>query len=152
MCELMAISFETPASASFALQKFGDRGDCNPDGWGIGWYPDHSAALVKEPVPWLTSPLARFLSDDPGLVSRTYLVHVRDKTIGGAPSHADTHPFARSMGGRDYLFAHNGTLDDRVWNLPIGTHQPVGETDSEQFFCYLLGKIEDRGVALDSEA
>ena len=77
--------------------------------------------------------------------SRTYIAHVRHKTMGGEPTHADTHPFAREMGGRDYCFAHNGTLDGPAWDLPLGHHRPLGETDSERFFCHLLREIAARG-------
>ena len=81
----------------------------------------------------------------PRLLSRIYLAHVRHKTVGGEPSHADTHPFARELGGRDYCFAHNGTLDGPAWDLPLGRYRPIGETDSERFFCHLLGEVAARG-------
>ena len=50
MCELMAMSFEAPISADFSIREFAARGEENPDGWGLGWYPDRSLAVVKEPV------------------------------------------------------------------------------------------------------
>jgi predicted glutamine amidotransferase len=150
MCELMAMSFESPISADFSLQEFAARGEENPDGWGLGWYPDRSLAIIKEPRKWASSHLAGFLGSYPtALLSRTYLAHVRHKTMGGTPTHADTHPFAREMGGRDYCFAHNGTLDGPAWDLPLGNHRPVGDTDSERFFCHLLHKIALRGGPLD---
>ena len=59
MCELMAMSFEAPISADFSLREFAARGEENPDGWGLGWYPDRSLAIVKEPVKWGVEPLRR---------------------------------------------------------------------------------------------
>jgi predicted glutamine amidotransferase len=149
MCELMAMSFESPISADFSLQEFAARGEENPDGWGLGWYPDRSLAIVKEPRSWGSSHLAGFLESYPTTLSRTYLAHVRHKTTGGPPTHADTHPFGRELGGRDYCFAHNGTLDGPAWDLPLGHHRPIGDTDSERFFCHLLHEVANRSGHLD---
>src|SRR4051812_9080028 len=125
MCELMALSFARPVSADFSIRAFAQRGIENADGWGLAWYPDRSLALVKEPVQWGASPYTDFLEHYPNLLSPVYLAHVRHGTTGGKPTHADTHPFARELGGRDYCFAHNGTLTgfDR---LPLGRFRPVG--------------------------
>ncbi len=152
MCELMAMSFDRPISAGFSLREFGPRGEENPDGWGLGWYPDQSLGLFKEPIKWSASRQARFFETEASLSSRIYLAHVRHKTMGGSPTHADTHPFARESGGREYCFAHNGTLDGPAWDLPLGRFQPIGATDSERFFCHLLDRIDQRGKALDDPA
>ena len=149
MCELMAMSFAAPIPADFSLREFAARGEENADGWGLGWYPDRSLAVVKEPLKWGASRYAGFLESYHSLSSRIYLAHVRHKTMGGVPTHADTHPFAREMNGRDYCFAHNGTLDGPAWQLPLGNHRPLGETDSERFFCHLLHMIHARGKPLD---
>ena len=148
MCELMALSFAEPVSADFSLREFAARGEFNPDGWGLAWYPDGgpAVALVKEPVPWGTSPTAGFLASHPTLASRIYLAHVREKTVGDVPRHADTHPFARELAGVDYAFAHNGTLQGPAWDLPLGPFRPVGATDSERFFCHLLGRLAPRAA------
>ncbi len=149
MCELMAMSFEAPVSADFSLREFAARGEENPDGWGLAWYPDRSLAIVKEPLKWASSRYAGFLQEYPTLLSRIYLAHVRHKTIGGEPTHADTHPFHREMDGRDYAFAHNGTLLGAAWDLPLGNFHPLGDTDSERFFCHLLAEVGGRGGPLD---
>ncbi len=154
MCELMAMSFSSPVSADFSLREFAARGEENPDGWGLAWYPDggRSVAVVKEPVKWGSSQTAGFLAANPTLSSRIHLAHVRHKTVGDASNHADTHPFARELGGRDYVFAHNGTLSGEAWDLPLGRYLPVGATDSERFFCHLLGEVADRPSTLDLKA
>jgi glutamine amidotransferase len=83
------------------------------------------------------------------------VAHVRKGTIG-APALENTHPFKRVLWGRDWVFAHNGTLP-RVRERPLGDFAPVGQTDSEHAFCWLLGELraafpagypEDRPEAL----
>jgi predicted glutamine amidotransferase len=152
MCELMAMSFAEPIAADFSIREFAHRGEENADGWGLAWYPDQSLAIVKEPVKWGESRYAGFLESYAGLQSRIHLAHVRHKTRGGEPTHADTHPFSRELFGREYCFAHNGTLEDPVWELPLGPALPLGATDSEHVFCHLLREIAARGGHLDTEA
>jgi len=151
MCELMGLSFERPLSAAFSISTFAQRGDENPDGWGLAWYPDRAAAIVKEPVKWGESRFARFLEADSALRSSLYIAHVRHRTVGDAPTYADTHPFGRERDGREYCFAHNGTLQGEIWALPTGRYTPLGLTDSERGFCHLLHRLDGRGGVLDDE-
>lgn len=151
MCELLALSFEGAVSAAFTFKEFSAGDQENADGWGLGWYPDRSLAIVKEPRKWRESRYAQFLCDYPGLQSRILIAHIRHQTRGGPPNHADTHPFGRELGGREYVLAHNGTLDNRVWELPLGPARPIGGTDSERAFCFLLHEIAQRGRALETE-
>lgn len=150
MCELMGMSFARPISAGLTIPAFAPRGEENADGWGFAWYPDQSLALVKEPVKWGSSKYSRFLEEYPSIRSRYYLAHVRHKTTGGEPTHADTHPFARELAGREYCFAHNGTIVGFPC-LKLGFYRPVGHTDSEHVFCHLLAQIADWGGRLDEE-
>jgi glutamine amidotransferase len=143
MCELMALSFARPVSADFSIRAFALRGSENADGWGLAWYPDRSLALVKEPLQWGASAYTGFLESYPNLLSPLYIAHVRHGTTGGKPTHADTHPFARELGGRPYCFAHNGTLEG-FERLPLGRFHPVGSTDSEHTFCHLLDRVARR--------
>lgn len=150
MCELMGLSFARPVSADFSIRAFALRSEENADGWGLAWYPDRSLALVKEPLRWDTSTYTRFLETYPGLLSAIYIAHVRHGTVGTQPTHANTHPFARELDGRDWCFAHNGTLlSDEA--LPTGRFCPVGATDSEHVFCRLLDRIAQRPERLNAE-
>jgi len=151
MCELLGLSYAKPISPAFALRQFGPRCERNPHGWGLAWYPDRALALVKEPVKWTDSKLSGFLATYAGLQAPIYVGHLREKSTGGTPTFADTHPFKREWAGRDYCFAHNGTLH-RVTDLPLGRFQPVGQTDSEHAFCHLLEAVANRGTHLDAEA
>ncbi len=149
MCELMGLTFARPLTASVSIRTFSGRGEENADGWGLAWYPDRAAAIVKEPVKWGESPFARFLEEYPPLRSAIYIAHVRHKTIGGIPCYADTHPFSRERIGREYCFAHNGTLEDPIWSYSTGHYTPLGATDSERTFCHLLAELDHRGGHLE---
>jgi glutamine amidotransferase len=151
MCELMGMSFAKPIVADFSIREFALRGEQNADGWGLAWYPDHSVAVVKEPLQWHVSAHGDFLGSYPHLRAQIYLAHVRHRTIGGTPTHADTHPFTREWGGRDYAFAHNGTVT-AVFDRPLGRFHPVGGTDSEYLFCWLLNEIARHGHHLEQES
>src|SRR5579871_271711 len=151
MCELMGLSFAKPIPADFSIREFALRSEENADGWGLGWYPDRSLAVVKEPVQWRSSPYTGFLETYPNLQARIYIAHVRHKTTGGVATHADTHPFGRELAGRDFCFAHNGTLEGSFWKLPLGRFRPVGATDSEYLFCHLLEEIAQRPQLLNAE-
>jgi predicted glutamine amidotransferase len=144
MCELMGLSFAEPVSADFSIREFALRSHDNADGWGLAWYPDRSLAIVKEPLAWQTSDLTRFLESYSRLISRTYIAHVRHRTTGGPPTRADTHPFSRELGGREYAFAHNGTVDVLDQPVELGGFTPIGGTDSERAFCLLLAQIQEK--------
>src|SRR5437763_13463987 len=146
MCALLGMSFAEKVFAGFSFQMFGKWGEDNADGWGLAWYPDHSAALVKEPVRWGASLHSSFLKGYRSIHSNIYIAHVRHKTAGGRPTHADTHPFMREWAGRHYCFAHNGTVTDAHERLPSRRFQPVGSTDSEQIFCHLLDELDSAGL------
>ena len=53
----------------------------------------------------------------------------------------NTHPFTRELWGRYWTYAHNGQLSNYE-SLSTGYRRPVGETDSELVFCWLLNQIE----------
>jgi predicted glutamine amidotransferase len=149
MCELMGLSFERTVSADFSMRAFACRDEENPDGWGLAWYPDRSLAVVKEARTWRESGYSRFLETYPGLRASLYIAHVRSQTTGGPATHADTHPFHRECLGREYCFAHNGTIRDFA-SLPLDRYHPLGTTDSERLFCHLLDLLFDRGQPLDN--
>jgi predicted glutamine amidotransferase len=151
MCELMGLSFDRPVSADFSIRSFALRDADNASGWGLAWYPDRSATIIKEPLGWRQSSYTKFLETYPGLRSTVYIAHVRHQTTGGLPTHADTHPFGRELAGLAFCFAHNGTLPD-FRELPLNRFQPLGGTDSEHIFCHLLAKIAERDRLLEDES
>ncbi|PMP86530.1 MAG: hypothetical protein C0174_01285 [Thermodesulfobium narugense] len=55
------------------------------------------------------------------------------------------YPFYRGLEGKEYIFVHNGTLNDYE-SLKLKKFKPIGETDSEYAFCYLLSSIGKEGI------
>lgn len=159
MCELFAMSSGMPAVVNYSLHEFARHGGDtygNNSGWGIAYYQDRDALLIKEPKPAADSAWVKFIASQ-GLESANVIAHVRLATVG-VPTLQNTHPFRRVLGGRAQIFAHNGTLKGLHAN-PVAENcgtTPVGETDSELAFCLLLERMKplwtDRGTTPPVEA
>ena len=121
-----------------AMSMRGGRTGPHSDGWGLALYQSRFARLFLEPTPACDSGLARYVRENP---IRTLLAvaHVRKRTVG-APGLENTHPFKRVLWGRDWVFAHNGTLPS-VKARPLSDFTPVGDTDSEHAFCWMLSEL-----------
>lgn len=152
MCELLGMSFNHPVNMNVSFRGMIKRGDKNPDGWGLAFYPEDSKAsqIIKEPVRAGRSPVTNFLVNYQGILSSLYISHVRWAT--SEVNYANTHPFVRELRGRDYVFAHNGTLHDFKRALPLGRFVPLGTTDSEHAFCYLMDYIANEISQWDYQA
>jgi glutamine amidotransferase len=127
-----------PTDIVFSFQGLCERGGRtgpHADGWGLAFYEGNAARVFLEPSPAAESPLARFLSDNP-IKTLLAIGHIRKRTRGPLTL-ANTHPFVRELWGRHWSFAHNGTLRD-VRKKKLGRFQPIGSTDSEHAYCYLL--------------
>jgi transglutaminase-like putative cysteine protease/predicted glutamine amidotransferase len=143
MPNLFAMSFEGTLAPSFDLRCL-HPGRKPPDGWGIGYYPggEPSASVLKEPAPENASIRSELVKAWDHLASSIFVVHIRTATWG-QNSDANTQPFLRAYGGRDWLFGHSGSLRDRL--VIDGRFEPVGSTDTELVFCDLLNRIADGG-------
>lgn len=145
MCKLIGMSFKREVKPRIIFKGFNHRGVESPDGWGLGIYPDETAQIFKESKEEKNSPLFETLKDYQGVLSKIIIAHVRLATKG-KEKHKNTHPFSRELNGKEYLFAHNGTLKD--YNLlETGRFNRVGETDSEQVFCHIMNSIEKRNIS-----
>lgn len=143
MPNLFAMCFEGTLAPSFHLRCL-DRGRKLPDGWGIGYYPggEPSASVLKEPAPASGSIRSELVKAWDHLASSLFIVHVRTATWG-QNSDANTQPFSRAYGQRDWLIGHSGSLRERL--VVDGRFEPVGSTDTELIFCDLLGRFEENG-------
>lgn len=148
MCELLGMSANVPTDIRFSFAGLARRGgETGPhaDGWGIGFYEGRGCRTFHDPEPSARSDLARLLRAYP-IKSRIVVAHVR-RANRGRVALENTHPFGRELWGRPWSFAHNGQLAG-VKRLPLGRHRPIGTTDSEHAFCWLLGELEARWSAL----
>ena len=48
MCDLLGLSFNVPITAKISLDIFQQRGQVNPDGWGLAFYKDDRLQIIKE--------------------------------------------------------------------------------------------------------
>jgi len=141
MCELLGMECNVPTDIVFSfagLAARGGRTGHHADGWGLALYEGKAARIFREPAAAADSPLARFVREHP-LKTLLAVAHVRKRTRGPVCL-VNTHPFARELWGRQFVFAHNGTVKN-VRRLKLGRFQPIGTTDSEYAFCALLGAI-----------
>ncbi|HQC98128.1 MAG TPA: class II glutamine amidotransferase [Aquabacterium sp.] len=144
MCQLFALNSSAPSAATFAFTGFSARGGGtadHADGWGMAFLGDGGCRLFIDDAPACRSPLAAFLRQHP-IRATTVLAHIR-KATQGAVQLNNCHPFQRQWAGRPWAFGHNGNL--KQVHPPLdGHHQPVGSTDSERAFCWLLQALRQR--------
>ena len=144
MCELLGMSANVPTDICFSftgLMQRGGRTGPHSDGWGITFYEGKGCRTFKDPMPSSQSRIARLVQEYP-IKSCAVVSHIRQANRGGV-SLENTHPFTRELWGHYWTFAHNGQLTGYD-ALPTGRFQPVGATDSEVAFCWLLNELEQR--------
>jgi glutamine amidotransferase len=141
MCELLGIEASVPVDIAFSFSGFVLRGGHtgpHADGWGVSLYQNRFARTFLETKPAYASPLTRFLHDNP-IETQLAVAHIRKKTLGEAKLE-NTHPFVRVFQRRHIVFAHNGTLL-HARQLPLSYETPLGDTDSEHAFCWMLERL-----------
>ena len=142
MCELLAMSANVPTDICFSfsglMQRGGNTGP-HKDGWGITFYEGKGCRSFKDPLPSAESTIAKLVTEYP-IKSESVVCHIRQANSGNICLE-NTHPFTRNMWGKNWTYAHNGQLTDYLKVLKIKAHIPVGQTDSEHAFCYILDKV-----------
>ena len=145
MCQLLALNCNNPTDATFSFTGFAQRAgitDHHADGWGIAFFEgsEHDRGLRHfiDHLPASTSPVAELIRRYP-IKSRNVIAHIR-KATQGVVSLENCHPFVRELWGRYWVFAHNGNLENYQPRLH-GNFRPVGQTDSERAFCWLMQEL-----------
>ena len=157
MCQLLGMNCNTPTDVTFSFRGFAQRGgntDHHTDGWGISFFEgeengdkglrhfvDHQSAC--------SSPVAELISRYP-IKSRNVISHIR-KATQGRVALENCHPFVRELWGRYWVFAHNGDLKDFAPRLH-GSFRPVGTTDSERAFCWMMQELAKSHADVPSTA
>lgn len=151
MCQLLGMNCNTPTDIVFSFEGFRRRGgltDHHADGFGIGFFEDKGLRLFHDDQPSAHSPVADLIKHY-SIKSKNVIAHIR-KATQGQVTLANTHPFVRELWGEYWLFAHNGHLS----HIPTSTHtfyQPVGYTDSEQAFCWMLNELHHQFTSKPSQ-
>jgi predicted glutamine amidotransferase len=150
MCQLLGLNCATPTDASFSFTGFCQRGgrtDHHADGWGIAFFEGRGMRIFLDHLSAADSPMAEFVRNYP-LKSKNIIAHVR-KATEGAVTLENAHPFTRALWGRHWVFAHNGDLKNYHPHLH-GAFHPVGSTDSERAFCWLMQELAKSHAGLPS--
>lgn len=147
MCELLAMSARFPTTIQLSMTELAAHGGGtgpHRDGWGVGFVQGGDAFLLREPEAASQSHWLSFLQGH-SLRSELVLAHIRRATRGERLLR-NSQPFARELGGRMHLFAHNGMLAgiDEDPRFATRRFRRVGDTDSEQAFCALLERLAAR--------
>lgn len=141
MCQLLGMNCNVPTDVMFSFAGFAERGgrtDHHGDGWGIAFFEDKGLRHFVDHQSAAESPIASLIRQYP-IKSRNVISHIR-KATQGAVTLENCHPFVRELWGRYWVFAHNGDLKDFAPKLH-GSFHPVGHTDSERAFCWLLQEL-----------
>jgi glutamine amidotransferase len=138
MCQLLGLNANTPTDLVFSFTGFSQRAEEHRDGFGIAFFEGRGLRLFVDPQSARTSPVAEMVRRYP-IRSHHILAHIRKATQGRVQLE-NTHPFMRELWGRYWAFAHNGDLKDFQPKLHAAFH-PVGDTDSERAFCWLMQEL-----------
>lgn len=144
MCELLGMSANTPTDLCFSFTGLTQRGgNTGPhsDGWGIAFYEGKGIRSFHDASPSAKSKIANMVQRHP-IKSKTALCHIRQANVGDVCL-ANTHPFIRELWGCNWVFAHNGQIENFVCHEGISKpiYEPIGDTDSENIFCDLMNHV-----------
>ena len=144
MCQLLGMNCAAPTDITFSFKGFSQRAGItsdHSDGFGIAFFEDKACRLFVDNQSAVESPIAEFVRNYP-IKSRNVIAHIR-KATQGKITLENSHPFSRELWGRQWIFAHNGDLHQFHPSLSA-RFTPVGNTDSEWAFCYLLDQLVER--------
>lgn len=149
MCQLLGLNANTPTDLVFSFTGFSQRAEEHKDGFGIAFFEGRGLRLFVDPQSARTSPVAEMVRRYP-IRSQHILAHIRKATQGQVLLE-NTHPFMRELWGRYWAFAHNGDLKDFRPKLHAA-FRPVGDTDSERAFCWLMQELAKNHAGLPTVA
>jgi predicted glutamine amidotransferase len=138
MCQLLGMNANTPTDVMFSFAGLASRADEHQDGSGIAFFEGRGVRLFIDPESARRSPVAQMVKDYP-IKSGNVIAHIRKATYGSVALQ-NCHPFVRELWGRYWVFAHNGDLHGYAPTLH-GPFRPVGDTDSERAFCWLMQEL-----------
>ena len=138
MCQLLGMNANTPTDVMFSFTGLATRAEEHKDGFGIAFFEGAGLRLLVDHHSARVSPVAELVKRYP-IKSDNVIAHIR-KATQGRVALQNTHPFVRELWGRYWVFAHNGDLKNFHPRLH-GAFRPVGDTDSEYAFCWLMQEL-----------
>jgi predicted glutamine amidotransferase len=144
MCELLGMSANVPTDICFSftgLVQRGGRTGPHRDGWGISLYEGRGSRSFHDPRPSVASEIAELIQRY-SIKSKIIISHIRQANRGRVCLE-NTHPFTRELWGCSWVFAHNGQLM-KIKKKPLKFYKPIGTTDSEYAFCWILDQIRKK--------
>ena len=153
MCRLLGVVSSRPVDHRTLLaerpRSLAALGEEHRDGWGLAAASGGRWRIHKGTRP--ASRDARFRERAMTSSGEILVSHVRKRTVGPT-KRANAHPFSRER----WVFAHNGTIEDRAWIASRTSSKRAGEvrgdTDSEAFFAFILTRLDEAGVTHASTA
>ena len=147
MCQLLGMNANTPTDAMFSFTGLAARADEHKDGFGVAFFEASGVRLFVDDKSARQSPVAELVKNYP-IRSNQVIAHIRKATHGDVALR-NTHPFVRELWGRYWVFAHNGKLEGFAPRLH-SHFRPVGDTDSEWAFCWLMQELAKAHADLPS--
>jgi glutamine amidotransferase len=147
MCQLLGMNANTATDLVFSFTGFARRAEEHKDGFGIAFFEGAGVRLFVDAQSASISPVAQMVRSYP-IRSSHIIAHIR-KATQGAVLLENTHPFVRELWGRYWVFAHNGNLVDFHPRLHAA-FRPVGSTDSERAFCWLMQELSKAHASVPS--
>jgi predicted glutamine amidotransferase len=147
MCQLLGMNANTPTDVMFSFTGLATRAHEHKDGFGIAFFEGSGLRLFVDHHSARESPVAELVKHYP-IKSDNVIAHIR-KATQGVVSLENTHPFVRELWGRYWVFAHNGDLKAFAPSLH-GAFRPVGATDSERAFCWLMQELAKAHASVPS--
>ena len=147
MCQLLGMNANTPTDVMFSFTGFSTRAEEHKDGFGIAFFEGSGVRLFVDAQSARNSPVADMVRHYP-IRSHNIIAHIR-KATQGRVALENTHPFQRELWGRYWVFAHNGDLKNYAPRLH-SSFRPVGSTDSELAFCWLMQELSKAHASVPS--
>ncbi len=147
MCQLLGMNANTPTDVMFSFAGLATRADEHKDGFGIAFFEDPGLRLFADHHSARQSAVAELVKRYP-IKSGNVIAHIR-KATQGRVALQNTHPFMRELWGRYWVMAHNGDLRGFKPRLH-GSFRPVGDTDSEHAFCWLMQELAKAHASVPS--
>ena len=149
MCQLLGMNASVATDVCFSFSGLAQRADEHKDGFGIAFFEDRGLRYFVDHHGARESPVAELVRRYP-IKSDNVIAHIR-KATQGRVALENTHPFVRELWGRYWVFAHNGDLKGFRPRLHAA-FKPVGDTDSERAFCWLMQELAKAHAAVPDVA